>query len=66
MKISEMNKILKEMKEVCNFKDDETDVNVSSKNADPYFNFEGVKIKTTINDIDVYMSKIVSENKGEK
>ena len=57
MKISEMNKILKEMKEICNFKDNETDVNVSSKSADPYFNFEGVKIKTTINDIDVYMSK---------
>ena len=66
MKISEMNKILKEMKEICKFKDNETDVNVSSKNADPCFNFEGVKLKTTINDIDVYMSKIVSENKGDK
>ena len=43
MKISEMNKILKEMKEICKFKDNETDVNVSSKSADPYFNFEGVK-----------------------
>ena len=66
MRISEMNKILKEMKEICKFKDDETDVNVSSKNADPYFNFEGVKLKTTINDIDVYMSKTLTENKGEK
>lgn len=66
MRISEMNKILKEMKEICKFKDDETDVNVSSKNADPYFNFEGVKLKTTINDIDVYMSKTLTENKGGK
>ena len=66
MRISEMNKILKEMREICKFKDDETDVNVSSKNADPYFNFEGVKLKTTINDIDVYMSKTLTENKGEK
>ena len=64
MKISEMNKILKEMKEICNFKDDETDVNVSSKNADPYIPIEGVKLKTTINNIDVFMSKSIPEKKG--
>lgn len=63
MKISEMNKILKEMKSICNFKDNETEIKVRSAEVDPCISDEMVKIETQINGITVVLYKFT--NKGE-
>ncbi|MBQ8424445.1 MAG: hypothetical protein IJX17_00285 [Clostridia bacterium] len=63
MKISEMKKILKEMKEICNFKDSETEINVRSRSADPMFYDERVSIRTTINGIHVALDKDINKSK---
>lgn len=57
MTISEMNKTLKEMKEICPFKDSETQIRVHSKSIDPYMPDENIKLETTINGIDVVLYK---------
>lgn len=64
MTISEMNKVLKEMKEICNFKDSETYIAVRSKTIDPCIYDEHIKLETTINGIDVHLFKDMNK-KGE-
>ena len=64
MKITEMNKILKDMKAICPFKDSETEICVRSKEVDPVSYTEKVCLRTVINGISVYMDKFI-DNKGE-
>lgn len=66
MKISEMNKILKEMKDIVKFDDKETEIYVRSRCVDPYQPDESVKIKTTINGIYVELLKDLDKKKENK
>ena len=66
MKISEMNKILKEMKEIVKFDDKETDIFVKSMDIDPYQPHESVRIETTINNINIGLFKDLNKKKENK
>ena len=62
MTISEMNKVLKEMKEICTFKDSESTIRVQSRAYDPYDMKECVKVETIINDIHIYLTKEINKD----
>lgn len=62
MTISEMNKVLKEMKEICTFKDSESTIRVQSRTYDPYDMKECVKVETIINDIHIYLTKEINKD----
>lgn len=59
MKISEMKKILKEMKEICKYRDDRTQIVVRSSSIDPFVYDERVRLDTNINGINIILDKII-------
>lgn len=62
MTISEMNKTLKEMKGICNFKDGESTIRVQSRAFDPYDIKEHIKVETIINGIHIYLTKEINKD----
>lgn len=57
MKISQLKKVLKEMKSIVDYKDTQTNIEVQAKSVDPWIEDERVWIHTTINDIDITLHK---------
>ena len=62
MTITQMNKVIKEMKEVIKFENDKTHLNVMSKSLDPYMEIEYVTIETEINGIRIGARKEVQND----
>lgn len=58
-----MNKVIKEMKEICAFKDNETEIRVQSSEIDPYYPNEFIKLETTINGVFVSLFKDMKDKK---
>jgi len=66
VKISEMKTILKQMKEICNYKDSETEISVRTTTYDPVNYAEGVSIRTKINGITVALDKALDKKQNTK
>lgn len=67
MTIAEVNKVLKEMKELIKFNDSKTNITLKPRCNDPFIcSNDTVRIETTINDTAISMERTIDKNtKGE-
>lgn len=64
MTIAEMNKCIKEIKEIVKIEDSKTRIDVSSKSFDPYRE-DIIRVQTKINGYNIVIDKFVEKNESK-